>query len=111
MYQDARRIRSEGHQKFPGEKNSSARHRSASEQLASKYGTTNARIFGILNEIQGFLVHDLRDLPGRINGDRPWAFQIEDLMDNEKGFDDAKKKEWPEKKPVPWWYFLLPPLA
>jgi hypothetical protein len=54
--------------------------------LASYYGTSAARFAGVGNEIQGLVLHDMPDLFGRITGKRPWAFQLEDLRDNERGF-------------------------
>ena len=90
MYSDASYLRQKGHEIFPREVNSAARHSWASEALATKWGGGNARIFGILNEIQGFVWHDALNLPSRMRGDTPWAFQWDDLMNNETGFDNAK---------------------
>ena len=85
VYQDAAQIRAQGHQQFPGEANSSARHAYGAEQMTERYGPDVARGFGALNEVQGFLWHDLWRLRDRIAGRSPWAFQWQDLKDNETG--------------------------
>ena len=117
MYHDATAIRLQGHQTFPGEANSSARHQWAAQELAGRYDTMNARMYGALNEIQGFLWHDLWKLPSRIEGDSPWAFQLQDLMDNEIGFGRAdcdRMKNEPQQQRLPrprssrpWWQRLF----
>jgi RHS repeat-associated protein len=91
MYPDARSLRVEGHNLYPGPTNSAKRHQWASEQLARRYGVQNARLYGQLNEVQGLLWQDLPDLPARSLGIRPWAFQADDLLDNEIGFDKARQ--------------------
>lgn len=90
MYSDAAYLRQKGHEIFPREVNSAYRHAWASEGLATKWGIGNARVFGGLNEVQGFLWYDLWSLPSRMRGDTPWAFQWEDLMNNEVGFENAE---------------------
>ena len=89
MYSDAADLRRQGHQQFPSEANSAARHQWASKQLAMEYGNFNARVFGVANEVQGFLWHDIWRLPSRFRGDTPWAFQLDDLINNERGFNRA----------------------
>jgi RHS repeat-associated protein len=91
-YDDARR---RGHQQYPGEEKSYQRHRSISEEMAIEHGAGITRIAGVLNEIQGLVLYDVPDLFGRIKGDRPWAFSLEDIYANEKGIQDAldKKRE------------------
>lgn len=44
------------------------------------------RVAGVGNEIQGLVLFDLPNLGGRLTGDEPWAFQLDDLFDNEDGF-------------------------
>ena len=92
-YQDYRGWRVWGHQQFPGEKNSFARHCTVSCILSKKYGTGITRLTGYINEYQGFYVHDLWDLPRRFRGERPWAFQTDDLAANEEGFKCANKQQ------------------
>jgi hypothetical protein len=82
-YQTARTIRIRGHNKFRGL--SDDRHAWASEQLTIVYGPHLTRTYGVLNEIQGLVMHDLPDLRARLSGERPWAFQFSDLIANEVG--------------------------
>lgn len=91
-YEPARGIRTQGHQQFPGPANSAQRHQWAAQQSASQFGTTNARLLGIGNELQGLFLHDLTNLESRLDGTSPWAFQVEDLLDNEVGFDRAREQ-------------------
>jgi len=86
-YHYAREERSWGQREFPGPENSPLRHCVVSCMVASVYGRGIGLAAGIVNEIQGLLVHDLPDLPARLRGVRPWAFQIEDFGANEVGFD------------------------
>jgi hypothetical protein len=55
--------------------------------MLGAYGNTGpARAFGVGNELQGFVMHDLVNLDDRIEGRSNWAFQMGDLADNEEGF-------------------------
>ena len=92
VYQDARALRSQGHSLFNGPANSSPRHRWASEQMTLRWDGQTTRLFGVLNEIQGLLWHDLPDLRGRITGERAWAFHFNDFIDNEMGIVCGRQK-------------------
>ncbi|GAA4794312.1 RHS repeat-associated core domain-containing protein [Lysobacter hankyongensis] len=92
IYNGMRTWRVWGHRTFPGERNSFERHCTVSCILSKKYGVGITRLSGIVNEYQGFYVHDLWDLSGRYSRQRPWAFQPDDLAANEKGFDCSKKQ-------------------
>jgi RHS repeat-associated protein len=92
-YRDYRAWRAWGHQQFPGEKNSVERHCTVSCILSKKHGIVLTRITGIINEYQGFYIHDFWDLSRRFRGQRPWAFQVDDLSSNEKGFACANKQK------------------
>lgn len=114
VYQDAAQIRAQGHQLYPGEANSSARHAYGAEQMTERYGPDIARAFGVLNEVQGFLWHDLWRLRDRIAGRSPWAFQEQDLVDNETGIArgtctyNARRVAERRRQPrVPWWLAVL----
>ena len=50
------------------------------------YGETIAQIFGSGNELQGLLYWDIPNLGGRLSGDSPWAYQIDDFFANETGY-------------------------
>lgn len=97
MYDDAARIRQLGHQLYPGEVNSAQRHQYGARQLASLHGEHLARAIGILNEIQGFLWHDIWNLRSRVQGRSPWAFQLDDMLQNEEGI--AQALEWCAEDP------------
>lgn len=86
LYNYARETRIWGHNQYPREENSSMRHCVVSCMAASNFGTAGARIAGVGNEIQGLVLHDIPNLRGRISGEQPWAFQPQDLRDNERGF-------------------------
>jgi len=88
-YHYARDERAEGHRDFPGPENSRLRHCVVSCMVASVYDRSTAFAGGLVNEIQGLLLHDIPDLPGRIRGKRPWAFQPEDFRSNEAGVECA----------------------
>ncbi|QSX76736.1 RHS repeat protein [Lysobacter arenosi] len=92
-YHDYRGWRVWGHQRFPAEKNSFARHCTVSCILSKKYGTGFTRTAGYINEYQGFYVHDLWDLQRRFRGERQWAFQTDDLAANEEGFKCSNKQQ------------------
>jgi RHS repeat-associated protein len=89
---DADRRRRYGHNRFPGEVNSFMRHCTISCETDMAWRLrADARLFGIGNEIQGFIWHDLFRLPSRLSGETPWAFQLDDLSANESGFSCADK--------------------
>ncbi|WP_167765446.1 MULTISPECIES: RHS repeat domain-containing protein [unclassified Brevundimonas] len=85
-----RRWRQWGHEQFPGEVNSRSRHCSVSCITGSQTSIPIARTAGVVNEVQGFVIHDIRRLPSRLRRDTPWAFQWSDLSDNERGFAAAR---------------------
>jgi len=91
-------VRREGHRRHPGVQNSGARHRFGAGEMAYTYGPTISRTLGVGNEVQGFLWHDIWDLDARIRGQRPWAFEWDDLMENEEGIKEGTKRRCPEKK-------------
>lgn len=76
---------------YPGSPNSEMRHCVVSCIQARKHGPWTARAFGIMNEYQGFLFHDLFRLPSRFRGQTPWAFDPADLSANEMGFSSPIK--------------------
>jgi hypothetical protein len=102
-YDDMRRRRAQGQRRFPGPENSLMRHCVISCESARDGGSPDIpRIMGVLNEIQGGLMHDLPHIlsfgsigapvqgPGYVvvNGalvPRPWALDLEDLNANEMG--------------------------
>jgi hypothetical protein len=108
MYNYARQQRSWGHSMYPGEENSEMRHCVVSCIMAKQYGTATARAAGCANELQGYFMIDLplmaqgltltgsdRDIYlglGRLVGEVPFAFQLSDLEDNERGFDCAESE-------------------
>jgi RHS repeat-associated protein len=89
LYMDFRAARVAGHQAFPGEANSLQRHFVISHKMTHSYGEGVTTTMGVLNEVQGFVMHDLPDLDGRISGQSPWAFSVEDLEANKAGIDNA----------------------
>lgn len=94
MYWDVSALRSKGQALFPDTRGLDAeRHRWASRQAALHWGTGTSRTFGVLNEIQGFLWHDLGPAINMVRGvpvARPtWAFQWSDLQHNEVGISEA----------------------
>lgn len=82
-----------GHQEFPGEANSEIRHYLTSYKLTEEIGSGWTMFAGIVNEAQGFELHDLTDLSGRFSVEKPWAFQINDIISNEEGIRDAQRAE------------------
>jgi len=98
-YDRAKALRSWGHNQFNGEVNSDVRHSTVSYKLAHEYGPDWSRIAGIGNELQGLVLHDVPDLPGRIMGERPWAFSLQDLRANEVGIQRAEKEIESQIKP------------
>lgn len=91
LYNYSRDTRIWGHNQYPGEENSSMRHCVASCMVASNFGTAGARTAGVGNEIQGLVLHDIPNLGGRLSGEQPWAFQLQDLRDNERGFQCSER--------------------
>ncbi len=100
MYSDAHSRRSRGQALFPDIRGLDAeRHRWATRQTALRWGTGTARTFGVLNEVQGFIFHDLgplindaaRSYPSGIfiSTRQNWAFQWSDLQHNERGIREA----------------------
>jgi len=90
MYIDISVRRSRGQGLFPDTRGlDTERHRWATRQTALQWGTGTARTFGVLNEFQGFIMHDLFALPSTFEGRRGWAFQWSDLQHNERGIDEA----------------------
>lgn len=89
FYNRARELRSWGHEVYPREENSDKRHETVSYQLTKEYGPGWTRFAGITNELQGLFFHDLPDLPGRLRGERPWAFSMKDMNANEVGIQRA----------------------
>ncbi|KRA17400.1 hypothetical protein ASD69_11950 [Lysobacter sp. Root604] len=75
-----------GHSNFPGERNSAMRHCTVSCIVGDRMGTGKARAAGVGNEVIGFIRWDIRMLGSRLRGDTPWAFQWDDLQNNERGF-------------------------
>ncbi|MBL0361000.1 MAG: hypothetical protein IPP70_08070 [Elusimicrobia bacterium] len=57
--------------------------------MTLKHGSGITRTAGIVNELQGLILFDIPDLFGRMRGERPWAFSLEDIFANEKGIQDA----------------------
>ncbi|MFP5221102.1 MAG: hypothetical protein ACLGSA_02300 [Acidobacteriota bacterium] len=91
-YERAKTLRSWGHGFYPGEEYSDERHSTVSNFLTKEYGPTWTRMMGVANELQGFFKHDIDDLPGRIDGERPWAFSWNDLRANEVGIQKAEQE-------------------
>jgi RHS repeat-associated protein len=90
----AERIRSSAFQDYPDTVNDDIlRHARAAHDLTLEYGPGLARLAGILNEIQGLLLHDLPNLQGRLSGQQPWAFELEDIWSNELGIQWALMKQ------------------
>jgi hypothetical protein len=63
-----------------------------SEMMAKEYGGNITRAYGVGNELQGLLMHDLPDLMNRLNGKRHWAFDWMDLAANEAGIASARRE-------------------
>lgn len=91
LYNYARTARIWGHNQYTREENTSMRHCVVSCMVVSNYGSGVARTAGIGNEIQGLVLHDIPNLPGRLFSDQPWAFQLQDLRDKERGFRCAER--------------------
>jgi RHS repeat-associated protein len=100
IYRDFHDARVQGHHRFPGEVNSATRHETVSYEMTLKHGRFLTWTFGFINEVQGFLWHDLPDLQGRLSGHSPWAFQLRDLDDNFRGIMRARPFGEPGDKEV-----------
>jgi hypothetical protein len=88
-YSHAAAIRLEGQHAFRGL--STQRHIFGSYWVTRDFGPQIARIFGVGNEIQGLLRFDIPNLSARLSGRQPWAFELQDLVDNEKGISLGKQ--------------------
>lgn len=86
LYENATRRRRWGHDTYPGEENSSQRHCVVSCIIAIEHTVLSGRGMGAINEVQGFLWHDVWQLRSRVMGRSPWAFSVQDLRNNERGF-------------------------
>jgi len=91
IYRDFRDRRAQAQNEFRGQ--SEMRHCVFSCRMAREYGSWLTRNAGFVNEAQGFFMHDLRMLGSRLRGDTPWAFQPDDLINNERGFACADRIE------------------
>ncbi|MGZ8711105.1 MAG: RHS repeat domain-containing protein, partial [Thermoanaerobaculia bacterium] len=91
IYRDFRDRRRRAQDEFRGQ--SEMRHCVFSCRTARDYGSWLTRNAGFVNEAQGFFMHDLRMLGSRLRGDTPWAFQPDDLINNERGFACADRIE------------------
>lgn len=91
-YERTKTLRAWGQEFYPRERFSDERHETVSNFLTKEYGPTFTRIAGVVNELQGFVMHDIPDLPGRIRGERPWAFSLNDLRANEVGIQRAEQE-------------------
>jgi hypothetical protein len=98
FYERASKLRIWGHQNYPGEVYSDLRHSTVSYILAKEYGSGWTRAAGVANEVQGFIVHDIPNLPDRLKGISPWAFQWKDIRANELGIQRAIQKRSTEDK-------------
>ncbi len=86
-YRDINRMRDIGWEYYHD--NSFMRHCVISCMVAQRWGIPHARLAGYGNEMQGLILHDLRNIftfVGRLAGRAPWSFQIQDLQANEIGF-------------------------
>jgi RHS repeat-associated protein len=92
VWNDIRDLRDQASTQFPrgrGDNNSEMRHCVATCMVTSGYGGMTARMLGLANEIWGGLRFDIPDLPARLRGEHPWAFQPSDFAENERGIDAA----------------------
>jgi len=83
MYDEMHRNRGAGLERFPGEENSAMRHCVVSCEDSGRWGYDNVRLMGFGNEGQGFFLDIQRWWNGRPIG----AFQLDDLSNNERGFN------------------------
>ena len=107
LYDYARKQRQWGHATFPGEENSSMRHCVVSCMTAQNFGGAGAFVAGAANEFQGYFRWDLPTMLSaltgigsvrykdigwrRLTGNVPFAFQIEDFIENQRGINCSKK--------------------
>jgi RHS repeat-associated protein len=89
IYRDFRDRRARAQDEFRNR--SEMRHCVFSCRMALDYGESLTRGAGFVNEAQGFVMHDLRLLRSRLSGQTAWAFQPEDLVNNERGFVCARR--------------------
>ncbi|GAB6037602.1 hypothetical protein JCM15519_21610 [Fundidesulfovibrio butyratiphilus] len=78
---------------------SDTRHATVSYLLTKEFGPNWTRLAGYGNEIQGLLYQDLPDLWRRLNGERPWAFSLDDFEANEVGIHRAEQEIEAQNKP------------
>ncbi len=110
MYGFAHEMRGAMHQRLPGNEHSNQRHRQMSSMMAREYGGAATRAFGVGNELQGFVLHDLPDLSARLSGRRPWAFDWMDLAANESGIAEAQRQRGRSRRcreVIPGWGFAI----
>jgi RHS repeat-associated protein len=107
LYDYALKQRQWGHATYPGEEHSSMRHCVVSCMTAQNFGGAGAFVAGAANEFQGYFRWDLptmlsavtgigsvryKDLGwGRLTGNVPFAFQIKDFIDNQRGINCSIK--------------------
>jgi len=89
VYRDFRDRRARAQNEFRGQ--NQMRHCVFSCRMALEYSSELTRYAGFVNEAQGFVMHDLRMLGSRLRGQTQWAFELEDLLNNERGFDCADR--------------------
>lgn len=61
------------------------RHCMGACRSSKEFDAIAAQLAGIVNEIQGLIIHDLGDLRDTLEGNRTMAFQLKDFVDNAKG--------------------------
>ena len=88
VYRDFRDRRARAQREFRGQ--NQMRHCVFSCRMALEYGPDLTRLAGVVNEEQGFYMHDLPMLGSRLRGQTPWAFEFQDLWNNEIGFACAR---------------------
>ncbi|MBN1407520.1 MAG: RHS repeat-associated core domain-containing protein [Calditrichaceae bacterium] len=98
IYEKAREIRIEATNRYPGVINSDQRHEWASYTMTKEFGGPIARMVGLSNEIIGYYRWDIPRLGSRLRGESTWAFQLRDLMANERGIYKAEQELRNEKK-------------
>ena len=90
-------LRSDMHQRYPGNANSCMRHCVGACESTKKADVLHAQLAGIINEIQGCILHDVPNLRETLEGHRNWAFQLDDLLDNLSGGVCAQDKRGCER--------------
>ncbi|MBK6780978.1 MAG: RHS repeat-associated core domain-containing protein [Gemmatimonadetes bacterium] len=73
------------HHLFRGEALSSERHFHGSYEATRQFGPFLAWQFGLLNELEGLVRHDLPNLGSRLTGKTAWAFSARDVFNNARG--------------------------